>query len=274
MRKESRRKESSAPAPAAPAAGSADWPAEPRRQYCRVCPARLHTFCAPIPLAEIDRVALLKSRERVLPAGGTLYAEAGACGEYYTVLAGWVALIRTLADGTRVVLDFALPGDFVGFQAEAGGAADHTAVAVTASRLCPLPRPGAEGLIAAEPPIAAHLARIIAMHEARAHDHLVNSAARSAHERVAHLLIELYFRQRQHLPQARGETVPMPLTLALIGAAVGLTGEHVSRTLSRLRQEGIIRLHRRELTILDPAGLIRATGVEDHPLADAGWPDP
>jgi CRP-like cAMP-binding protein len=120
--------------------------------------------------------------------------------------------------------------------------------------------------------VAKHLSHLIAMHEARAHDHLINNASRDAHGRIAHLLIELYFRQRHRLPAVPNETIDLPLTLALIGEAVGLTPVHVSRSLRRLREERVLRLHRGRLLIIDPDALIRTSGVDDRPLADATIP--
>lgn len=103
-------------------------------------------------------------------------------------------------------------------------------------------------------------------------DHLISTASRDAHGRIAHLLVELYFRQTHRLPHGRGETIALPLTLALIGEAVALTTEHASRTLRRLREEGVIRLRRGQLLICDPDALIRASGVAERPLADARPP--
>ena len=239
-----------------------------RRATCLSCPARTRTICAPVPLTAIDRVALLKLPARRLLPGAPIYAEQDRCTEYFSVLEGWVAMAARLEDGGRLILDYALPGDFFGFQANPAAPRPQSAFAVTAARLCPLPRAGVEALIGRDSAVAAHLSHLIAVHEARAHDHLVNSNGRSAHERVAHLLIELYFRQRHRLPSAKGETIDMPLTLALVGEAVGLTPVHVSRTLRRLREEGVLHLRQGQLRIGDPEALIRASGVEDRPLAD------
>jgi len=250
-----------------PAAGGAPE-IEARRASCLSCAARARTICAPLSAAAIDRVALLRLPPRRVAAGELIYAEQGSCTEYFTVLDGWVAMAAGLEDGSRLILDYALPGDFFGFQANPAAPRPQSAFAVTPARLCPLPRAGVETLIGRDPAVAAHLSHLIAVHEARAHDHLVNSNGREAHERVAHLLIELYFRQRHRLPAERGETIDMPLTLALIGEAVGLTAVHVSRTLRRLREEGVLGLRQGQLRISDPDALIRASGVEDRPLAD------
>ena len=239
-----------------------------RRNGCLACPARAHTVCAPLATTAIDRVALLKQPPRRLPAGTTIYAEQERCGEYFTLLEGWVALTAALEDGRRVVLDYVLPSGFFGFQANPVMPRPQSALAVTAVGLCPLPRPGLEALIGADPAVAAYLSHLIAVHEARAHDHLVNSTGRHARARLAHLLIELYFRQRHELPYRPGEIIDLPLSLALIGEAVGLTAVHVSRTLRGLREEGIVRLRRGRLLISNPEALVHASGVEDRPLAD------
>jgi len=243
-----------------------------RRASCLGCAARARTVCAAVPEAEIDRVALVKLPPRSLPAGATIYAEKEHCTECFTVLEGWVALTAALEDGRRIVLDFALPGDYFGFQADPRTPRAQSAIAITAVRLCPLPRALMLPLLGADPALAKHLAHLVAMHEARGYDHLINNASRDAHGRVAHLLVELCFRQNHRLPHAPGETIALPLTLAMIGEAVGLTEVHVNRTLRRLREEGVIRLRRGRLLICDPDALIRVSGVEDRPLADAASP--
>ena len=243
-----------------------------RRETCLGCMVRGRTVCAAVPEAQIDRIALVKLAPRRLAPGAVIYAEQEHSTECFTVLEGWVALTAALEDGGRVVLDFALPGDYFGFQANPDAPRPQSAIAVTAVRLCPLPRGRMQPLVASNAAVAERLSHLIAMHEARAHDHLVNNVGRDAHGRIAHLLIELYFRQRRHLPDTRNEAIDLPLTLALIGEAVGLTPVHVSRSLRRLREERVLRLHRGQLLILDPEALIRASGVDDRPLADATSP--
>lgn len=239
-----------------------------RRDACLRCPSRPHTICAPMPVAEIDQLARLKLPPRRVPAGEVIYVEGDPCADYFTVLQGWVALTAVQENGAGVVLDYALPGDFFGFQPNPDAPRLQSAIAVTEVKVCPLPSPGVEALLHADPAVAAHLAHLVAVHEARAHDHLVNSIGRGARERIAHLLIELYFRQQHRLPHQRDELIDLPITLSLIGDTIGLTGVHVSRTLRRLREEGVIRFRRGRLRICDPDALIAASGVDDRPLAD------
>lgn len=65
---------------------------------------------------------------------------------------------------------------------------------------------------------------------------------------------------------AKNLVVRWPYTQADIADATGLSDAHVNRSLRRLRQEGLIRLTRTELTILDWDGLARSGGFDSDYL--------
>ena len=106
------------------------------------------------------------------------------------------------------------------------------------------------------------LARSLAHDCNLAFDHLTSIGRRSARERVAHLLLELFTRYRAQWPGNRSEEMVLPLTQEQIGDATGLTFVHVNRVLSALRKEGIVQFHYRRLRILDPDRLIEVAGVD------------
>ena len=110
--------------------------------------------------------------------------------------------------------------------------------------------------------IAVLLCRQAASDRARAHDHLANLGLRGARERIAHLLLEIYVRLRQHLPDTPGETLRLPLSQGLIGQALGLTYVHISRTLHILREQKIVRFANQTLEIIDPLALLAAAGIQ------------
>ena len=81
-------------------------------------------------------------------------------------------------------------------------------------------------------------------------EHLIDTARRSAYERVSHLLLELFVRLKA-TGQTNGMSFNMPLTQELIGDALGLTTVHVNRTLRSLRQDRLIEMSCKCVTILD-----------------------
>jgi CRP/FNR family transcriptional regulator len=114
------------------------------------------------------------------------------------------------------------------------------------------------------PEIGLQLARLVSRDRNLSYDHLTSIGRRSARERVAHLLLELFVRARAQWPGHRIEEMHLPLTQEHIGDATGLTGVHVSRVLRNLRNERIVQFHYRRLTILDPDRLVDVADMEPH----------
>ena len=78
----------------------------------------------------------------------------------------------------------------------------------------------------------------------------LNLGQRSAYERLAHLLVEIYLRL-QTIGRTQDGRCDFPLTQNDLADATGLTSVHVNRTLQELRKDGLIELERKQLQILD-----------------------
>jgi len=85
----------------------------------------------------------------------------------------------------------------------------------------------------------------------------LNLGQRSAYERLAHLLIELYLRLAT-VGRAHNGRCDFPLTQNDLAETTGLTSVHVNRTLQELRRDGLIDLGRKQLQILDMPRLMNA----------------
>jgi CRP-like cAMP-binding protein len=83
---------------------------------------------------------------------------------------------------------------------------------------------------------------------------LVSLGQRTALERTAHLLCEMFWRLRA-VGQTRGFTCELPFTQTELADTLGLSAVHVNRTLQELRRSELIVLRERELTINDLARL-------------------
>jgi CRP-like cAMP-binding protein len=73
---------------------------------------------------------------------------------------------------------------------------------------------------------------------------------RTAFERVAHLLCEIFWRL-QAVGLVREGQCEMPLTRIELGDAQALSSVHVNRTLMEMRRSGLIHLRSGRLEILD-----------------------
>ncbi len=226
---------------------------------CTECVIRHSALFRPVAAEHLDWTQGYRTAQMTLPAHGHLYSEGETPQYCWTLYDGWVKLYKTLLSGKRQILRFAMAGDFLGFQADLASPMGHAAQALTDCTLCAFPRARLGELFQARPEIATQFAWMAARDMRLCQEHLTGLGKKSARERIAYLLLEIYHRQRQ-IGQATGrlvpgERIPVPITQEDIADAVGLTPVHVSRTLSRMRAEGLIACAKGEMTIMDEAAL-------------------
>lgn len=205
-----------------------------------------------------------KSTGRKIKAGCDLFRLGDRGEAVYSLVEGWVALYNLLEDGRKQILQFALPGTVLAFVPAPGAVMSYSAQALTDAVVCVVPHERIGHLSREYPEFGMQLAGLIAQDRCLAYDHLSSIGRRSARERVAHLLLELFIRSRMRWPGHRTEELHLPLTQEHIGDATGLTGVHVNRVLRDLRKEGIVEFHYRRLRILNPDKLVDIAGIEPH----------
>jgi len=84
--------------------------------------------------------------------------------------------------------------------------------------------------------------------------HITRLGRLSAYERIADLMLEVYERLTA-AGLTHGHSFHMPLTQDTLADALGLTSVHVSRTMQSLRQDGVLSMDSRTVTLNDPARL-------------------
>lgn len=218
-------------------------------------------------------VAAMPGTTRRFGAGESVYHQ----GEHETrlclVLEGWLAMPRDIEGGAHCLVDFALQGDMLGCILCQDWRTPHGAVCVTEAWLRVAPRGQAMAALTADPRLDRYVARCRACSAFREQDHLANVVLRRAEARVAHMLLELCCRVLHGGPRRPAGGVVVPLGLRQMGAALGLTSVHLSRSLKTLREAGIVAIERRRIRVLDPPALARRAGSFNPALADPlpGW---
>jgi CRP-like cAMP-binding protein len=163
---------------------------------------------------------------------------------------GWLFRYKILHNGDRQIVDFILPGQIFGLQACLFEAALYSTATLTDASVSSVPLDLIDRVFDRNPALAKALLWSAVCEAAIMGEHLIDTARRSAYERVAHLLLELFVRLKA-AGRTDGMSFHMPLTQELIGDALGLTNVHVNRTLRSLRQDGLIAMHDRRVTIRD-----------------------
>jgi len=169
---------------------------------------------------------------------------------------GWACRYKDLPDGRRQIVGFFIPGDFCDLNVYILQQMDHSIGAITAVKYLAIPPDMLEDLTEKRPRVAQALLWHELVNNSIQREWLLNIGARSALERMAHLLVELFVRLRA-IGKADDNSCHFPLIQSDLADATGVTPVHVNRTLQELRHQGLIELRARRLRILDFERLMR-----------------
>ncbi|MCF4125685.1 Crp/Fnr family transcriptional regulator [Methylobacterium sp. SyP6R] len=155
------------------------------------------------------------------------------------ILGGWVCRYKQLADGGRQIMSFLLPGDLCDLNIFLLRRMDHALGTLTPVAVAKISRDLLQTMLNADPRLTRALWWEVLVTAAIHREWLVNIGRRTALERVAHLLCEVYFRQ-QAVGRAKDGRCELPITQVELADALGLSAVHVNRTLRELRLSGLI----------------------------------
>jgi CRP-like cAMP-binding protein len=128
----------------------------------------------------------------------------------YVLLEGWAAGYKLLPDGTRQIINFSVPGDFLGLRSFLLRTADHSVVTLTEAWVSQFEQQRILEILEDLPRVGTAVLWALSREEAIVVEHLVNIGRRSAIERLAHLLLEIGERLRiVGLGDDRGYACPL-----------------------------------------------------------------
>ena len=233
---------------------------------CKACPLRKIATFRKFSPTELEFMQSFKSGELVLEAGSTILVEGTNSPHLYTILSGWAFKYKTLEDGRRQVLNFALPGDFLGLQGSIFDCMHHSVEALTDIVLCVFPREKLWTLYEKHQGLAFDVTWLAAREESILGDYLVSVGQRHAGERVAFILLNLFQRARQ-AGIVRGNKVSFPFTQEHLADAIGFSLVHTNKSLKRLRRNGCFQWSGTDFQLSDEEVLAELAG---HPDAVGG----
>ncbi len=238
-----------------------------QRTQCASCPVRQNALFQVVPLSYIEDAQSRRTDQYRLAARRTLYEEGGQADMAFTLFEGWMLLYRSDSDGRRQGLRIALPGDFLGYMPPGSTHIHHSALAVNNAVVCGFRQEGLHEMMTRHPDLAAHITRIQARYMASCQSHMLGLGRKSAEQRIAYLVAELFHRLKyRRLIAADATSMPFPLTQEMVGDMTGLTPVHTNRVMRKLRSEGVLQSERSRLEVLDPEVLARIGGfVPEEP---------
>lgn len=197
---------------------------------------------------------LVHNSRRSLGARRDLIREGDRPRVVNLVLDGWACRYKTLEDGRRQIMALFLPGDLCDLNVYILRKMDHSIGALTPLSYAEVSRDSFEQLVGDHPRIAQALLWESLVSAAIQREWTVNLGQRSAIERIAHLICELYFRARG-AGLVEGDSFFCPLTQTDLADATGMTAVHVNRTVQELRARGLLQWRGKRVEISDMEAL-------------------
>lgn len=216
---------------------------------CRDC--SLARLCLPMGLepSDMDRLDSIMSRPRPLKRGEHLFRCGDAFRSLYAVRSGSLKVYTPCQDGTEQVLGFHLPGELVGLDAIEHERHVCSAKGLETTTVCTMPYERLQELVGDIPSLHHHFMKLISKELARDEAMLLLLGKGNAEERLATFLLSLSRRFRD-----RGFSeceFNLSMSRHDIGNYLGLAVETVSRMFSRLQDEGVLTVHRKNIQLHD-----------------------
>lgn len=214
---------------------------------------------------EVEAILALPIVVRQVRAGTEIVREGDHPTQACLILEGVGFRFKIVGDGARQIFSYHIPGDIPDLQSLYLERMDHSLAALTNSKVAYIPHRSLYQLFEAHPRVAGFFWRETLIDGAVFREWISNIGRRSALSRIAHVICELYVRFRA-IGAAVELTIPFPVTQTVLADAQGMSTVHVNRIMQELRSAKLIRVGRKELTILDWPALVELADFQDDYL--------
>ena len=248
---------SAATVQAAPASSS-------RKVPCEKCTLRQFECLREFTAKELEFVSSFKSGELNVEAGTSILLQGTNSAHLYTVLSGWAFRYKTLPDGRRQILNYAMPSELIGLQGSVNDEMQHSVEALTDVMLCVFPREKLWDLYTNYPTLAFDITWIAAREEQILDEGLTSVGRRTAMERLAYLLLTM-FQRAEEVGLTKGNSIQFPFTQQHVADTLGLSLVHTNKTLRRLAATKTVRWKDRRFEMLDREALAKLASYEPQP---------
>ena len=236
---------------------------------CAACPVRKFAAYAGISRGSLKFLRSSRLGERILPPKRNIYREERESDEVFTLYDGWAFTYKLLPDGRRQILDFLLPGSFIGLHVLWFKAMPHSVQSLTSVSLCVFDKEKFRDLLKHMPEYEWELLKYSASRQALSDERLSDLGRRTATERIARLVLDIHD-QLAGRGMVKGGSFPFHVRQEHIADALGLTKVHVSRTLQSLRHDGLLEVGRQMARIVDLRSLRELTGHTERRALEPG----
>lgn len=226
---------------------------------CGDCGLRDLCLVEGLSQAELDRLTGMVATRRRVKRGEQLFRAGDRFDAVYPIRVGFFKSRVTSDDGREQVTGFPMPGDILGFDAISTGAFQCDAIALEDAEVCVVPFDRLESLSREFNTLQHQLHRVLSREIVRDQGVMMLLGTMRAEQRIATFVLNLSQRFSQRGFSAREFILRM--TREEIGNYLGLKLETVSRTFSKLQEDGVIVVEQKRLRIEDNGRLRELAGA-------------
>ncbi|MGC2354489.1 MAG: Crp/Fnr family transcriptional regulator [Candidatus Acidiferrum sp.] len=196
---------------------------------------------------------------RQYSAGETVFSEGEPCSGLYVVESGQVRIFKSSASGREQVLSIDGPGSSIAeLPVFDGGTYPASVAAIGDATLLFVSKQDFQALCLTHPQVALKVLRVVGARLRRLVGIIEELSFTTVRHRLASFLVRLA--QKEGKRTARGVEITVPVSNQELASQIGTVRELVSRNLSRLQAEGMIKIDGRNVVICD----LRSLETELH----------
>jgi CRP/FNR family cyclic AMP-dependent transcriptional regulator len=193
--------------------------------------------------------------QRAIPrhyaAGETVFGEGEPCSGLYVVEQGQVRIFKSSASGREQVLSIDGPGSSIAeLPVFDGGSYPASAAAIGDATLLFVSKQDFQALCLAHPQVALKVLRVVGARLRRLVGIIEELSFTTVRHRLASFLVRLAQKEGKRTA-AEGVEISLPVSNQELASQIGTVRELVSRNLSRLQAEGMIKIDGRSVVICD-----------------------
>lgn len=222
-------------------------------QSCFDCPSRAGSIFSELDHSRLTELDQMHHRA-IYPAGAVVFMEGDQPEGLYLICSGRVKLSSYSSEGRAVIVSIATAGDLLGVSAMLSGKPhDLTAETLEPTQLCSIKKDDFLSFLSRNGDISLRLAQRLSNELYEAYRGLSDVVLKLSYNRLVELLLKLC--------QSHGETTSIGIRLRIdlsqedLAEKIGSSRRTLSRTLTKLKRQGIIECQHRSIIVRDIVAL-------------------
>ncbi|MEK6801694.1 MAG: Crp/Fnr family transcriptional regulator [Nitrospirota bacterium] len=216
---------------------------------------RLFDGISPSEMQEMEKITRMEEVKKRQP----LYLPGDPSSNVYLLKRGRVKIANTAPNGKEVTFDILEPGEVFGELDVLEDAPRSTsAETLDDAVICVIPRKDFDQYLAMHPTVMFKLTKLIGLRLKKIQSRVEDLVFRDVPARLAHLLSELG--KTEGVADTRGIRLKVRLTHQEMANLIGCSRETVSATMGQFRDDGLIQMVGRTITLVNERGLAERLG--------------